>query len=250
MAPLPTIVFVPGAWHSPECYRRVVNQLEAVGYETDLVHPPSVGPTQHLPDFSADVAQIRSHLERLVNAGKKVVLVVHSYGAVPSNEAVKGLDCDSRQRNGQAGGVAHIFFCCSFIIPEGRSLLGAFGGSDLPWFTVSADRLEVNPDRPEEIFYNDMSEEDVRAAIRALKPHSYQAFHSPCTYAAWKDVPSTYLYCAKDAAIPLPLQRTMVEDWAAGYPIRTEFLDASHSPFFSMPNEVTAAIRRAAGEEL
>ncbi|KAL3257837.1 hypothetical protein ABHI18_006507 [Aspergillus niger] len=250
MAPFPTIVFVPGAWHSPECYRRVIDQLEAAGYETDLVHLPSVGPTQHLPDFSADVAEIRSHLEHLVDAGKKVVLVVHSYGGVPSNEAVKGLDCASRQSNSQAGGVAHIFFCCSFIIPEGKSLLGAFGGNDLPWFNVSADRLEVNPDRPDEIFYNDMSEEDVRAAVSSLKPHSYRTFRSLCTYAAWKEVPSTYLYCATDAAIPLELQRMMVEDWAAGYSIRTEFLDASHSPFLSKPTEVTAAIRRAAGEEV
>lgn len=250
MAPFSTIVFVPGAWHSPECYRRVIDQLEAEGYETDLVHLSSVGPTEHLPDFSADVAQIRSHLERLVDAGKKVVLVVHSYGGVPSSEAVKGLDCDSRQNNGQAGGVAHIFFCCSFIIPEGKSLLGAFGGNDLPWFNVSADRLEVNPDRPDEVFYNDVSEEDAQAAVKSLRPQSYRTFLSPCTYAAWKEVPSAYLYCAQDNAIPLGIQKMMVEDWAAGYPIHTEFLDASHSPFLSKPTEVTTVIRRAAGEEI
>ncbi|PYI10968.1 alpha/beta-hydrolase [Aspergillus sclerotiicarbonarius CBS 121057] len=236
MTSLPTLLFVPGAWHSPESYRRVVDQLEAVGYESDLVHLPSVGPAQHLPDFSADVVHIRGHIQRLVDAGKKVVVVVHSYGGIPSSEAVKGLDWDTRQKNGQAGGVVHLFYCCSFIVPEGKSLIGAFGGNDLPWFDISEDGLEVNPARPDEIFYNDMSDEDT--------------YHSPCTYAAWKDVPCTYLYCAQDAAIPLAVQRMMVEELAAGYPIRTEFVDASHSPFFSKPTEVALALRRAAGEEV
>ncbi|PWY96052.1 alpha/beta-hydrolase [Aspergillus sclerotioniger CBS 115572] len=250
MTSLPTLVFVPGAWHSPESYRRVIDQLEAVGYESDLVHLPSVGPAQHFPDFAADVAHIRGHIQRLVEAGKKVFLVVHSYGGIPSSEAVKGLDWDTRQRNGQAGGVVHLFYCCSFIVPEGESLIAAFGGNDLPWFNVSEDRLEVNPDRPDEVFYNDMSDEDVQSAVSALRPHSYQTYHSPCTYAAWKDIPTTYLYCAQDAAIPLKVQRMMVEELAAGYPIRTEFTDASHSPFYSTPTEVALAIRRAAGEEV
>ncbi|RAL00748.1 alpha/beta hydrolase [Aspergillus ibericus CBS 121593] len=248
MTSLPTLLFVPGAWHSPESYRRVVDQLEAVGYESDLVHLPSVGPAQHLPDFSADVVHIRGHIQRLVDAGKLVVVVVHSYGGIPASEAVKGLDWDTRQRNGQTGGVVHLFFCCSFIVPEGKSLLGAFGGNDLPWFNISEDQLEVYPDQPDEVFYNDMSEEDVRHAVSSLRPHSYRTYHSPCTYAAWKDVPSTYLYCVQDAAIPLAVQKMMVEELAAGYPVRTDLIDASHSPFYSKPNEVALAIRRAAGE--
>ena len=72
--------------------------------------------------------------------------------------------------------------------------------------------------------------------------------HSPCTYAAWRDVPSTYLYCLQDAAIPIEIQKAMVEGTASGTGIKTETVDASHSPFLSKPDEVTAAIRRAAGE--
>lgn len=42
----------------------------------------------------------------------------------------------------------------------------------------------------------------------------------------------------------------MVEETAKGYGVRTETVDASHSPFYSQPDQLTAAIRRAAGENV
>lgn len=76
--------------------------------------------------------------------------------------------------------------------------------------------------------------------------HSYQTLHSKCTYAAWKKVPSTYLYCLQDAAIPIAIQRMMVEETARGYSFATETVDASHSPFYTVPDKVAEAIQRAA----
>lgn len=248
MAQSTTIIFVPGAWHNPDCFDPVVQRLEALHYRTDKVHLPSVGPLKHYLNFDADVVQIRSQIEESVNFGQNVVMLVHSYGSLPSNEAVRGLDLKSRQQRGLSGGVSHIFFCCSFVIEEGDSLIGAFGGQDLPWFLISDDKLEVNPINPEKVFYNDCDHEKIGNAIAALRPHSYQTFQSPCTYAAWKDVPSTYLYCTQDAALPLSIQKTMVEKTAKWTRMRTDSVDASHSPFLSKPEEVTLAIRRAVGE--
>lgn len=83
-----------------------------------------------------------------------------------------------------------------------------------------------------------------------LVPHAYQTFHAAYTYAAWKDVPSAYLYCTRDQAIPFAVQKLMVEQTGKGYGIRTEILDASHSPFISKPEETALAIRRAAGKKV
>ncbi|KAJ5949976.1 hypothetical protein N7454_001560 [Penicillium verhagenii] len=244
-----TVLFVPGAWHNPDCYDPIVERLEAVNYKTRKIPLPSVNPPKHFLDFSEDVAAIRAEIEQAANEGQNVVLVVHSYGGLPSNEAIKGLDIKTRQKAGLAGGVTHLFFCCSFVIPEGQSLISAFGGNDLPWFIVSDDKLEASPADPDKIFYNDCTPSQVDSAVAALRPHSYQCFHTICTYAAWKHVPSTYLYCLQDAAIPLPVQKMMVEGTADGFGMKTETLDASHSPFISQPDGLTAAIRRAAGEE-
>ncbi|PWY71011.1 alpha/beta-hydrolase [Aspergillus heteromorphus CBS 117.55] len=246
MADSTTILFVPGAWHNPDCFDLVVQVLEAAHYKTDKVHLPSVNAPTPLLDFAPDVTQIRTQIEKAADAGRKVLVVVHSYGALPANEAIRGLEMATRKSQGLPGGVSHLFFCCSFVIPEGDSLISAFGGNDLPWFLVAEDRLLVDPDTPEFVFYNDCEEGQTKSAVAALRTHSYQTFLSPCTYAAWKHVPSTYLYCLRDEAIPMAVQRMMVEETAKGYDMRTETLDASHSPFFSMPVDMAEAIRRAA----
>ena len=202
MASSTTIVFVPGAWHTPDAFQPVVSQLEAAGYKTDLVSLPSVGPKEHLKNFNPDVDEIRKHIQTAADAGQNVVVVAHSYGSIPSSEAIKGLDLKSRQAAGKSGGVTHFFFMTAFIIKEGDTLIGAFGGNDLPWFNINEARTEVNPDGPADVFYNDLPEAEQKAAVKKLLPFSYQCFHSEVTYAAWRDVPSTYLYCKQDAAIP------------------------------------------------
>jgi pimeloyl-ACP methyl ester carboxylesterase len=248
MSEIRTIIFIPGAWHSPDCFDPVIQRLEAANYRTLKVHLPSVNPPIHHRDFTADVSHIRAEIEKAADNGWQILIVVHSYGSLPANEAIRGLDIATRQESGLKGGVAHLFFCCSFIIAEGQSLISAFGGNGLPWFMVSEDQLEVQPATPEKIFYNDCNDTQVVNAVAALRPHSYQTFFSPCTYAAWRKIPSTYLYCLRDAAIPMSVQKMMVENTAKGCDIMTSTVDASHSPFYSKPDDLSAAIRRAAGE--
>lgn len=241
-----TIIFVPGAWHSPSCFDKTASLLRDAGYKTDYVYLASVGPTTHLKNFDPDVDVIRKHILKALDADDKVILVVHSYGGIPTSQAVQGLDYKTRQGEGKKGGVTHLFFCCSFIIPQGKTLIEAFGGNDLPWFDVSGDKMEVNPMTPETIFYNDLPEDVVQKMKADLKPHSYQTFHSKLEYAGWQSVPSTYFYCLQDNAIPMFVQKLMVEEFAKGTEIRTDTIDASHSPMLSKPKETAEAIKRAA----
>ncbi|KAF7193763.1 putative hydrolase R7 [Pseudocercospora fuligena] len=242
-----TIIFVPGAWHRPQVFLPTTKLLEDAGYNIVLIDLPSVGPPKHLPNMDADVQEIRKNIEKAAEAGQNVVVVGHSYGSIPSSEAIKGLDLKTRQAAGKPGGVTHLFFCAAFIIPEGQTLISAFGGNDLPWFRVSEDKMEVWPEGAAEICYNDLSKEEQDAAVAKLAPQSYQVMHSPVTYAAWRDVPSTYLYCTLDNAIPLQIQKMMVEEIAKGVNISTESVEAGHSPFIGKPKETAEAIRRAAG---
>ncbi|KAK4496457.1 hypothetical protein PRZ48_012437 [Zasmidium cellare] len=243
-----SILYVPGAWHSASTFSPVATLLTQAGYEVDLIDLPSVGPAKHLPNFDADVQEIRSHIHKACDAGREIVLIGHSYGSIPASEAAKGLDLATRQKEGKTGGVKHLIFCCAFIVDEGHSLIGAFGGNPLPWFRISEDQMEVNPDTPEKIFYNDVEGKTTKEMISQLKPQSYQVMHTAVTYAAWKHIPSTYIYTTQDAAIPLPIQQMMVETVAKGYPVSTQTVDAGHSPFLSKPKETAEAIRRAAGE--
>lgn len=149
------------------------------------------------------------------------------------------------------GGVQHIFYTCSFLLPEGKSLATAFPGDGvLPWYDISEDGLTVFPKTPHETFYNEMSEEEQVSAAKGLSLMSYKVLSSEVTFAAWKVVPSTYLFCERDQAIPVFLQRKMVEEWAKGHEVRTEWLDTDHSPFYSKTEEMVKMVRRAAGEEV
>jgi len=246
MSSKPVIVFVPGAWHPPACFEPVTERLEAAGYQTKGVNLASVGAPVPLQDFQPDVEAIQLAMKPFIDEGKDVLLVVHSYGGVVGNEAVRGLDKASREKVGKKGGVSHIYFCCAFALPEGVSLMDALQGKPLPWFQISEDGQTVTPATPVETFYNDVQNAEQYPEI--LKPHSYRTFFSKVTYPAWQHVPSTYLLCEKDMAIPLHAQKGMVE--GSGGKIKAETVDASHSPFLSMPEEVANSIRRAAGESV
>ncbi|EXJ60461.1 hypothetical protein A1O7_04614 [Cladophialophora yegresii CBS 114405] len=249
MSSKPVIVFVPGAWHDPNGFHLVTAELQAAGYETRGVDLASVGAQTPLKDFWPDVEAIRQVLKPLADGGKDVVVVVHSYGGVIGCEAVQGFVKSEREKEGKKGGVSHIYFCCAFALPEGVSLMDALNNQPLPWFRLNEAQDSVTPATPIETFYNDVKEPE--KYVNMLKPHSYLTFASKVTYAGWKHVSCTYLLCEKDEAIPIHAQKGMVEAaQQAGADMKVETIDASHSPFLSMPAEMARSIRRAAGESV
>ena len=100
-----------------------------------------------------------------------------------------------------------------------------------------------------EIFYNDLSDEEAQKWISKLNKHATQSFYAPATWAAWKNIPSTYLWCGLDNAVPPPGQDAFISQEGANFNV-VKFENASHSPFLSMPKETADVIRRAAGEDM
>ncbi|PBP20826.1 alpha/beta-hydrolase [Diplocarpon rosae] len=96
----------------------------------------------------------------------------------------------------------------------------------------------VHPANPRDIFYNDLADAAAAPHVSALRPHSYPAFASTLTAAPWKTVPSTYVLCEADHAIPRPVQESMIAAATAAAPSAfdvVERCDAGHSPFLSRP---------------
>lgn len=61
-------------------------------------------------------------------------------------------------------------------------------------------------------------------------------------------IPSTYLICEKDNAIPLSAQEGMVKAAQnAGADFTSEKFDTGHSPFLVKPKETAEFLMRAAG---
>lgn len=96
-----------------------------------------------------DAGIIRSAVEELLDAGKDVLLVVHSYGSIPACDAIVGLSKTEREAHGRAGGVVALVYIAAFILPEGASLIDGLGGNDLPWWDVDVSHyLSIIPFSP------------------------------------------------------------------------------------------------------
>jgi len=240
MASKPTVIFVPGAWHTPEGYGKVMGLLEKEGYKCIGVNLASVGAEPPLKDTSEDIKVIRNAIASEVEQEHDVVVAVHSYGGVPGCDAIKGFTRADQEAKGKKGGVVKLLFICAFALPEGMSLMDGLGGTPLPWFDVKGD--ELRPIDPRNIFYNDLDEETAKHWIAKLKVHSWPTLSSKLSYAAWQHVSSAYLLCEADQAIPIHAQEGMASSMAS------ERCTAGHSPFMSQPEVTTAFIRRQVGE--
>ena len=94
----------------------------------------------------------------------------------------------------------------------------------------------------EQIFYNDMSPEEQKKWISRLLPHSLKSFLEPATYECWHDMPSAYIFCDQDQAIPLAVQESFAQTLIDP---TLYHIDASHSPFLSKPEEVVSGLKVA-----
>lgn len=89
MSRKPDIVLIPGAWHTGDCFDRIVPLLKGKGYSVTALTLPSVGAEPPLENFDQDVHLIHGVVEGLADAGKDVVVVMHSYGGIPRTVAMK-----------------------------------------------------------------------------------------------------------------------------------------------------------------
>lgn len=141
----PTVVLVPGAWHTPSAFEPVLPLLHGAGYPTATVALPSVGVSPGLLDFTDDVAAIRTLVEGLVDdLGREVLVVSHSYGAIPATEAVGSrelhhLGARARKARNQSGGVVGLVYIAAVLPMKGQSL----GDSTGPVDSAEAEVLPV-----------------------------------------------------------------------------------------------------------
>jgi hypothetical protein len=139
MASKPDFILVPGAWHSPEAFKPTSSLLEKAGYTLHGVPLASFGASPPLQNFDPDVQVIHDTVNKVLSSGKDVVIVYHSYGSVPGSEALAEYmkDLATGNKKDGWGKIQRLVFCCSFVLPEGGSLMAALQFKDLPWFIVN-----------------------------------------------------------------------------------------------------------------
>jgi pimeloyl-ACP methyl ester carboxylesterase len=214
-----SVVLVHGGWHGPWCWAEVTRRLAAAGVRHAEVELPFTG-------HDDDIAATRAALDGI--DGPKV-LVGHSYGGLVISGAGDG-----------RSDIAHLVYVCAFLVPPGESIVDELEKvPDLPTSKVldavvphDDGTSTIDPDQAVEAFYALSPADAARDATGRLRPMNAESLVSACQAAPWMRVPSTYVLCARDQAIPVEGQRHMAKSATSAV-----VLDTDHSPFLSMPEE-------------
>ncbi|RWA05959.1 hypothetical protein EKO27_g9141 [Xylaria grammica] len=240
----PTIFFIPGAWHGPWVFDNVRSILSARGFETEASSLATVGSTDPSVGLLSDAAKARSALTTLIDDGKEVILVAHSYGGIVASNAVEDLEIEQRISNGLTGGVVMILYVTAFAVRPNTNLLTAVGGHYADWWDVSEDGF-ITPINPVDIFYADVEPSVAEKVIATIRPMPINFINDASLYDPWNQgFEVGYIFAEEDHAIHISAQKAMFAQLPAGS--FSASLRSSHSPFFSMPDALADAIQDAA----
>jgi pimeloyl-ACP methyl ester carboxylesterase len=135
----PTLIFVHGAWHTPESWAKVIPLMEAEDYKCLACRLPSVNSNPH-KRIEDDIKAVREAIESEISQSNDVVLVVHSYGGAVGSSALKGLTPPKEQgttsSKSSSGRILGMVMLASFFVPTGLTFLGGLGGECPPWYVI------------------------------------------------------------------------------------------------------------------
>jgi pimeloyl-ACP methyl ester carboxylesterase len=205
------VVLVHGAWHGAWCWDAVVEELQRRGVTVDAVELPLTG-------FADDVsaAQVAA-----VAMGPDTILVGHSYAGLVISEAALGVPS-----------VRRLIYLAALMCQAGEDssdILARYDSPLLASVTVTETAVSVDPARARELFYGDSDEETAEELIAKFRPMPLEQMVQ-ASEPAWKSVPSTYVVCTNDRAVPPEAQR-----WMASRADEVVEIHTDHSPFVTRP---------------
>ncbi|KAF5022535.1 hypothetical protein F66182_5437 [Fusarium sp. NRRL 66182] len=242
----PTVLAVPGAWHTVESFEPLKKIFTARDYDFVSQNAPGVADK----DSSAlrDAESLRSKLlGPLIDAGKDVIVLMHSYGGIYGSQAVQGLSKREREQAGKQGGVVALIYVSAVTPVVGKTTLDMMGTDARnlpPWVHHEESTGLVSFTGAKEVMYHDISEEEATHYISLLKDQVLNSLDTPITYSPLNDPnfagKAGYVLCGADQVIPLAGQEAYA---AIGGIDRTILVDeASHAFFATAPNETVEAV--------
>lgn len=146
----PTIVIIPGAFHTPSHFSSLCAQLEKAGYATASIQLASVDPSTPaaaaIGTPSNDALFIREKLllPLIEEEGKDVVILMHSYGGSPGNGSAVGLSKKERERDEKKGGVMGLVFVSAYVAKEGQNIREDFTPGDAKRLEKQSSALAID----------------------------------------------------------------------------------------------------------
>jgi pimeloyl-ACP methyl ester carboxylesterase len=234
-------LLIHGAWHGAWCWDKTAAALRAAGHDVTAIDLPSHGDD---PTPAAEVT-LDSYVQRigesLASIDGKAIVVGHSMGGIAITAAAEAFPEH----------IAKLVYLTAFLPRNGESLLALEGRNPKPAVPPALVISETEPtavlrdDLIVPLFFHDCTPDDQRMATskltpQALAPMSTEVVLTPERFGS---IQRTYIECTDDRAISIELQRDM-HATSGVHEVRS--LDASHSPFLSMPDALAAELARLA----
>lgn len=237
------IILVHGSWHGAWCWHKVATRLRVAGHT--VVAPDLPG---HGRDWTAarDVT-LQNYTDRVLkildNTDEPSVVVAHSRGGI-----VLSTVAEQRPEKIQCG-----IYLAAVLALTGETvfdLLQHAGDSRLlPYFYQAEDGSwdMLREEGYRDALYHDCSEDDIELCHQLLTPEPLAPSLTAMalTPERYGRVRKAYIELTADRAVPLAWQRYMHgrESLCA---VRS--IDASHSAYFSQPEELARVIDELAGQ--
>lgn len=234
-------ILIHGSWHGAWCWHKVARRLRAHGHGVDVPDLPCHGRRWGVHGDVGLDDYVEAVASPILAAGEPVVLVAHSRGGIVASSVAERLP-DRVERS---------IYVAAYLVPDGRTVAeyavqdgDAMILPNLDRDTGSGwDMLRSRAFR--EALYADCDEDDVALCELLLTPEPAAPTFTPMalTPGRFGRVPRSYIVLTRDRAVSPALQRRMLEETACD----VLELDASHSAYFSRPDELTALIESAGG---
>ena len=244
-------------------WERTTSELQKRGYEgIEVNHPSIIGPNQKTAGLMVDAANVRSIAERLLDQGKKAVLVGNSYGgyalffahscsaslltlddrSLVITEAAKGLDKAEREADGKLG-LTHLVYIGSLLCPLGLTCNELLSHAAAVNPAEGQTKTILDPPGPPEavgaMLMSELSADDQKH-YGQLKSQSALAFDEKLTHQGYLHTPTTVVIPLRDKAVAVNQQHESAETVIANGAknINKVTIDTDHCAMLTRPEEV------------
>ncbi len=229
-----SFLLIHGSWHGGWCWERLTPILRERGHEVIAVDLPGHGDDDSpawrvtAADYSETIRAAADRCER------EPILVGHSMGGLAITRAA----ADAPELFSQ------LVYLCAWVPLGAITLIRLMRadretlvptGSTLGWSCIG-----MRADRAPAIFYGECAEADAAWAIAKLRPDPIRPLLRSLRPREI-NLPRTYIKCTKDRAIPIAMQRELINRARFDH---VETLDTDHSPFLSAPAELAEILDR------
>ncbi|PNP74194.1 hypothetical protein FNYG_12243 [Fusarium nygamai] len=249
MTQKPSLIFVPSAWHSPECWGKIVSAMEAKEFKCIPVALPTNQSTSTDVNYSHDVKVVADAIAAEASQGLDVVVLLHSYSGLVGQSAMRGFTSKSADTDGNTGRVIGLFHVSTGFVREGACFLDTLGGKPLPTFEADYENnvMVIKVD-PIDMLYHDLPTEEAEYWVGKLSKQALTGLTEgyEVAYEGWRDVPIWQVMTKDDRALPYEAQKMLVRGAEKlGADITKRIIDSAHLPMLSRPDELVGILEEA-----